>query len=140
MSKQADADIKADFKIDRDGKWHHNGAPIKREALAKLFSGRALKVDADGKYWLQTPFEKYPVDVADVPYLIIDYTADLHLKTNMDETVKLTRDTNWQLRGGIPYLEVRDGLFARIARPVLYNMINSYGASIKIDGKNFPLG
>ena len=54
----------ADFKITRDGTWYHDGAPIKREALAKLFAGRALKVDGDGNYWLQTPFEKYPVELS----------------------------------------------------------------------------
>ena len=30
-------DDKADFKIARDGTWFHNGAPILREALARLF-------------------------------------------------------------------------------------------------------
>ena len=63
----------ADFKIAYDGTWYHDGAPIKREALAKLFSDRALKIDKDGKYWLQTPYEKYPVEVEDVPYVIVDY-------------------------------------------------------------------
>ncbi len=128
-----------DFRIDREGTWFHNGAPIKREALAKLFSDRALKRDADGNYWLQTPFEKYPVEVEDVPFVVVDYEG-LTLRTNMNEMISLGRETHWELRKGIPYVEIRDGLFARIARAVLYNLIRDHGAEIKTKDKTFPLG
>ena len=120
---------KADFKIDRDGVWHHEGTPIKREALAKLFSDRALKVDEEGCYWLQTPFEKYPVEVEDVPYVVVDYEQEgekLVFRTNMDEMTK----KRIEMRGEIPYVEVRDGLYARIGRAVYYNLIEDFGAEI----------
>ncbi len=130
---------KADFRIDSQGFWYHDGAPIKREALAKLFSDRALKIDEQGRYWLQTPYEKYPVEVEDVPYVIVDYEGAT-LKTNMGEAVTLSTDTHWELRGGIPYLEIRDGLYARIGRAVLYNLIEEHGEAIKLDGRDFPLG
>ena len=120
---------KADFKIDRDGVWHHEGVPIKREALAKLFSDRALKIDEDGRYWLQTPFEKYPVEVEDVPYVVVDYEQEdekLVFRTNMDETTK----KRIEMRGEIPYVEVRNGLYARIGRAVYYNLIEEFGAEI----------
>lgn len=129
----------ADFKITRDGTWYHDGAPIKREALAKLFSDRALKIDEDGKYWLQTPFEKYPVEVEDVPFVVVDYDG-LTLRTNMNDHVAVGDQTVWQLRDGIPYIEIRDGLFARIGRAVLYNLIEEHGKAIEVDGKIFPLG
>jgi hypothetical protein len=129
-----------DFKIDREGQWYHSGEIIKREALAKLFSDRALKIDAEGNYWLQTPYEKYPVEVEDVPYVIIDYNDQLTFKTNMNDTLSLNKNTHWQLRNGIPYVEVRDGLFARMGRSVLYNLVNTYGESVNIDGKIFSLG
>ena len=130
---------KADFRIDRDGQWYHDGAPIKRARLAKLFSDRALKVDEDGKYWLQTPYEKYAVDVEDVPYVIVGYESKgdaLMLRTNMDEEITLNTESNWELREGIPYIEIRDGLFARINRATYYNLIEEYGQSVH----GFPLG
>ena len=122
-------DSTADFRIDRDGQWYHDGAPIKREALAKLFSDRALKMDEDGLYWLQTPFEKYPVEVEDVPYVIVDYQREkgaLTFYTNLNETTK----SPIEMREEIPYVEVRDGLYARINRSVYYNLIDQFGADI----------
>ena len=76
-----------DFKIARDGTWFHNNAPIQREALARLFSDRALKIDEHGQYWLATPFEQYPVEVEDVPYVIVDY--ELQAKAAGDVLVQV---------------------------------------------------
>ena len=137
------ADTPPDFKITRDGTWWHDGAPIKRAALAKLFADRALTIDENGNYWLQTPFEKYPVEVEDVPFVIIDYDRgeqSLTMTTNMHEKITIDKTTNWQLRGGIPYVEVRKGLYARIGRSALYNLIEECGAQVESDGRNFPLG
>lgn len=132
-----------DFKITRDGTWYHNGDPIKRDALAKLFSDRALKIDEAGKYWLQTPYEKYPVDVEDVPYIITDYECGngvINFTTNMNEIIELGEDHAWELRDGIPYVEIRSGLFARIGRAAFYNLIETFGESIMSNGKSFKLG
>lgn len=120
---------KADFRIDKDGRWYHDGALIKRDALAKLFADRALKMDEEGRYWLQTPFEKYPVVVEDVPFVIIDFEGpkdSLTFKTNMNETTS----SNIEMRGEIPYVEVRDGLYARINRAMYYNLIEKFGPEI----------
>lgn len=120
---------KPDFRIDRNGQWYHEGAPIKREALAKLFSDRALKIDEDGNCWLSTPFEKYPVEVEDVPYVAVDYEEEsgkITFRTNMDETT----DKPIEMRGEIPYVEVRDGLYARISRSVYYNLIDEFGPEV----------
>lgn len=133
----------ADFKINVNGQWFHDGAPIKRAALAKLFSDRALKIDADGNYWLQTPYEKYPVEVEDVPYIAIDYELRdgvMSFRTNMDEHIELRRDTQWEIRNEIPYFEVRDGLFAKLGRSVYYNLIEEFGESFESDGTVFNNG
>ena len=139
MNKQENAD----FKIMRDGTWFHDGDEIKRAALAKLFSDRALIVDEDGQYWLKTPFEKYPVEVEDVPFVIVDYeeTEDgLDLRTNMGEVIELGMGCRWELRDGIPYVEIRNGLYGRIGRSVLYNLIEAYGGYMESRGKTFMLG
>ena len=133
----------ADFHIDSQGNWYHDGVPIKREALAKLFSDRALKIDEDGNYWLQTPFEKYPVAVADVPYIAVDYELRdgmMTFRTNMEEEVKLLKDTKWEVRNEIPYFEVRDGLFAKLGRSVYYNLIEEFGESFVSDERTFSNG
>lgn len=136
-------DDKADFKIARDGTWFHNGAPILREALARLFSDRALKIDSAGKYWLQTPFEKYPVEVEDVPFIIVDYEQKgdgIDLRTNMGETVELGPEHGFELRDAIPYIEVRDGLYARLGRSVYYNLVEKFGPEVSSRGTTHKLG
>ncbi len=138
-----DTQQKADFYIAKDGTWYHEGVEIKRAALAKLFSDRALKIDEDGRYWLQTPFEKYPVEVEDVPYVIVDYTQTqegIDLKTNMDQCIQLDSDHILELRDNIPYVEIRGGLYARMGRNVYYNLIEEYGSSLSSYGQNFVLG
>jgi uncharacterized protein len=139
----------ADFKIAYDGTWFHEGMRIERVALAKLFSDRALKIDEEGQYWLQAPFEKYPVDVEDVPYIIVDFQehgSDLDLVTNMDEIVALGPEHPLELRADrysgetLPYVNVRGGLYARLGRPVYYNLIEKYGPAVKSRGMTFPLG
>ena len=127
---------KALFRIDYDGVWFHDGAVIKRHALAKLFADKGLKVDSCGQYWLSSPEEKYPVDVADVPFIIVDYVIQdegagqaVDLVTNMGDVVLLGPDHILELRaepqGGVvvPYIEIRKGLYARISRPVFYNLV-----------------
>ena len=126
------------FRIDYNGQWYHEGAPIKRAALAKLFSDRALKKDEQGNYWLQTPFEKYPVEVEDVPFLIIDFEQEeegFTLKTNMDESVPVGKDHPLFLRGeeSLIYIDVRDGLHARLNRFVRESLIKAAMVQAKID-------
>jgi len=138
-----------DFKITYDGTWFHNGSPIKRAALAKLFSDRALKVDENGDYWLQTPFEKYPVEVEDVPYVVVDFQEsehDLEFRTNMDECVSLSQEHPIVLRldkksgERLPYLLIRDGLYGRLSRSVFYNLVERFGATLEWGGRSYPLG
>lgn len=139
----------ADFKITYDGTWFHEGVRIQRQQLTKLFSDRALKIDEDGNYWLQTPVEKYPVDVEDVPYVIVDFVekdGSIDLITNMEETVPLGPDHTLELRidkvsgDKLPYVQVRKGLYARLGRPVYYNMVEKFGTRIKSRGGEYPLG
>ena len=62
------ADI--NMEIRADGSWWHEGDPINRERLVKLFS-RILRKDEDGSVWLVTPYEKVIVHVADAPFLAV---------------------------------------------------------------------
>jgi len=138
-------EIIPDFLIARDGTWYHNGAPIKRSALARLFSDRALMIDKQGNYWLKTPFEKYPVRVEDVPYVIDDFyycpeSGVLTLTSNMGEKVEVSGERPIELRDNIPYIHIRDGLFARVARAPYYNLIEQFGDRVQSHGREFLLG
>lgn len=130
---------KALFRINYNGVWFHDGDEIRRKALAKLFADKGLRIDEAGQYWLSSPVEKYRVEVEDVPFVIVDYDirgrgeADqaIDLITNMGDVVPLDTDHGLILRtepqGGamVPYVEVRRGLYARLSRPVFYNLVES---------------
>ncbi|MCD8519820.1 MAG: DUF1285 domain-containing protein [Alphaproteobacteria bacterium] len=125
-----------DFMIDFNANWFHNGEPIKREALVKLFAERALKIDDEGHYWLSTPFEKYKVAVEDVPFLIVDMSekdGGFTFTTNIGETVDFVPDDRFEMRFQsrenmeLPYLHIRDGLYARLSRSVFFEIVDKYG-------------
>jgi hypothetical protein len=124
------------FAIDSEGTWWHEGRAIEREALVKLFSGRALCLE-DGRYWLKTPHERYEVLVEDVPFLIVDYKISnpgtprqsIEIITNLDERVTLSAENPLIIQGGpgqgvvIFYAGIRDGLRARCNRSVNYDLV-----------------
>ncbi|MEZ5931764.1 MAG: DUF1285 domain-containing protein [Alphaproteobacteria bacterium] len=86
------------LRIDRDGVWHHEGRPIARKPLVKLFAS-VLRREADGDYWLVTPVERGRIEVEDVPFVVIDLIANgsgqdqtLRVKSNLDEWVAIDQD------------------------------------------------
>jgi uncharacterized protein len=103
--------------------------------LVKLFAS-VLRRDGDGSYWLVTPAERGRVAVEDVPFLAVAVERDgegsgqrLIFRTNLDEIV--TAGTEHPLRvetaadgTPAPYILVRPGLEARLARPVFYEIVD----------------
>src|SRR5690606_32120128 len=65
-----------DIHIDRAGAWHHEGRPILREALVKLFA-TVLRREGDGSYVLVTPAEKLTIRVDDAPFLAVELAVNL---------------------------------------------------------------
>lgn len=124
-----------DIVIGRDGRWIHEGATIHREALVRLFS-TVLRKDADG-YWLVTPVEKMKITVEDAPFIAVrvDRISDaegapgLRFSTNVgDEVVAgpehpIRIEIDGPTGEPRPYLHVRRGLEALIARPVFYELV-----------------
>jgi len=51
-----------DIVIHTDGSWWHEGAPIKREAIVRVFAS-ILRREDDGEYYLVTPGEKWRIRV-----------------------------------------------------------------------------
>lgn len=120
------------LKIARDGTWYYQGSPISRKPLVKLFS-TVLRREDDG-FYLVTPVEKVPIDVEWEPFIavVLDRKGEgsgqeLTFTTNVDETVSAGPDNPIGFRAGpcghpVPFVEVRDGLCAQLARPVYYEL------------------
>lgn len=119
-----------DIVIDEQMQWFHEGGVFQRQALVKLFS-TILRKEGE-RYYLVTPAEKLAITVIDVPFKIIamlEQNSTLYLISNTQERIALDADTHWQLRdyqgAKIPYVEVRNGLFARVDRNVYYQMVEN---------------
>jgi len=130
-----------DIRIAADGTWFHEGAPIGRIALVKLFA-TVLRRDEAGDYWLVTPAERGRIVVEDAPFLAVAMTeqgegADraLVFRTNLDHEVAagpdhpLTVKVDAETGEPRPYIRVKGdsettGLHALIARSVFYDLVS----------------
>ncbi|MBB5752811.1 DUF1285 domain-containing protein [Prosthecomicrobium pneumaticum] len=124
-----------DIAIDRAGVWWHEGRPIRREGLVRLFS-RILRREPDGGYALVTPLERLSIRVANVPLLAVDMAAEgegaderLVFLTNVGELVAAGPDRPLRFtvepgRGDlVPYLTVRPGIEARLERALVMPLV-----------------
>jgi hypothetical protein len=120
-----------DIRIARDGTWFHQGTPIGRKELVRLFS-TILRKDGDD-YVLVTPAEKTRIVVEDAPFQAVLMEVNgagrdqvLTFTTNVgDETVAgpdnpIRVETDPVTEEPSPYVHVRRGLEAKIARAVFY--------------------
>src|SRR3954464_16088569 len=63
------------MRIARDGTWYHEGSPIRRPAMVRLFS-TVLRREADGGHVLVTPVEKLEIDVEATAFRAIGMTSE----------------------------------------------------------------
>ena len=151
-----------DMRIARDGTWYHEGAPIQRLTLARLFS-TILRREDDGCYYLVTPVEKWRIQVEDAPFVAVllevsDKGAKqqaLRFTTNLGDDVTVgpehPLEVEYATPGGepAPYVQVRARLRALLSRPVFLEL-TELGEEREVDGKPlygvwsqgvfFPLG
>lgn len=117
----------------RDGRWLHEGAPITRESMVRLFS-TILRREPDGSYVLVTPVEKLSIAVEDAPFVASELRAEgegtesrLIFRLNTGDLVLASAGHPLRFEQGadgpLPYLQVRGGMDARIARPVYYELV-----------------
>ncbi|HQT55335.1 MAG TPA: DUF1285 domain-containing protein, partial [Phenylobacterium sp.] len=108
-----------DIVIKKDGLWFHEGTPIGREALVRLFS-TVLRKDPDG-FHLVTPVEKMKITVEDAPFIAVrvDKVGDtLKFLTNVGDAVEAGPENEIRVEMDAttgeprPYLHVRRGLEA----------------------------
>lgn len=123
-----------DLQITRSGEWIHEGRPILREGLVRLFAS-ILRKDDDG-YMLVTPVERFRIGVEDVPFVAqdIEITGEdegqtLTFTTNLGDTTTAGPDTPLRVEQDpttgepTPYVRVRGELDARIDRKSFYRMM-----------------
>ena len=122
-----------DMRIARDGTWFYRGSPINRMSLVKLFAS-VLRRERDGSYWLVTPAERGRVTVEDAPFIAVAVEMQgagrdqrLIFRTNLDEIVTAGPEHPLRVETAAdgtpaPYILVRPGLEARLARPVFYEL------------------
>jgi hypothetical protein len=141
------------MRIDRDGVWHHEGRPIARKPLVKLFAS-VLRREDDGDYWLITPVERGRIEVEDAPFIIVELAAEgtgreqvIRAKTSLDEWVTIGPDHPLHLRlpnsgaapttgsgeTPLPYVDIRKGLEGRLSRPAYYELVD-LGGDHEIEG------
>ncbi|MEA3004290.1 MAG: uncharacterized protein QOH81_3078 [Sphingomonadales bacterium] len=120
------------MRIARDGTWFHEGSPIGRPAMVRLFS-TILRREPDGAYVLVTPAEKLDIDVDDAPFVAVEMKSEgegrerrLAFRLNTGEIIVAGPDHPLRFAAGDdgphPYVRVRGGLEALVARSVYYEL------------------
>ena len=141
--------------IARDGTWYHEGSPIRRPAMVRLFS-TVLRREPDGRHVLVTPVEKLDIDVEATAFRAVELQSEgngrarrIGLKLNSGDAVIIGPEHPLKLveteHGVSPRVIVRHGLEAELDRPVYYELAELALAEgnappgLWSDGAFFPL-
>jgi hypothetical protein len=144
-----------DMRIARDGTWFHEGTPIGRMGLVRLFAS-ILRRDPEG-FVLVTPHEKVGIEVEDAPFVAVDVERegeDLRFVTNLGDEAVAGPERPIRVERGLdgeprPYVLVRGGLEALIDRKTFYRLVEMgevaphEGAEwfgVRSGGAFFPIG
>jgi hypothetical protein len=122
----------SEMRIARDGTWFHQGSPIGRPTMVRLFS-TILRREPDGGFVLVTPVEKLDIQVEDAPFIATELKAEgegrdgrLAFQLNTGDLVTAGPEHPLRFAGTPdeprPYLHVRGGLEALVARPLYYEL------------------
>ena len=135
----------SEMRIARDGTWFHQGSPIGRQEMVRKFA-TILRREPDGGYVLVNPGEKLDIMVEDAPFVAVTMVATgggrasrLAFQTNLGDVVIAGPDHPLRFvesaDGPRPYLHIRGGLEALVARPIYYEL-----AERAISGEDEPAG
>ncbi len=118
--------------IRKDGVWVHEGSPIERKELIKLFAS-ILCIEDDGCYYLISPQEKIRIKVDQYPFLVTEMEVigseqkqTILFTTNIGEHFELREHNPITIEFDnpecLPFVHIRDGLQAGICRSVYYRL------------------
>lgn len=142
------------MRIALDGTWYHQGEPIRRPAMVRLFS-TVLRREPDGSHVLVTPAEKLDIDVDCTAFRAVAMSRegsgrDQRIAFQLDSGDAVILGPDHPLRiveteaGPTPRIGVRHGLEAELTRAVYYELAELALASdpptgVWSDGAFFPL-
>ena len=120
------------MRIARDGTWYHEGSPIRRPELVRLFA-TVLRRESDGTHVLVTPAEKLEIEVEATAFRATEMRVE---GEGEDQRMAFALDGGDAIILGAPHplyivetsggpsprILVRHGLEAEIARPVYYEL------------------
>lgn len=120
------------MRIAGDGTWYHDGRPIGRAAMVRLFS-TILRREPDGSHVLVTPVEKLAIEVECTAFRAVEMTSEgsgeerrIALALDSGDAVVVGRDHPLKLvstaHGPSPRVLVRHGLEAKLSRSVYYEL------------------
>lgn len=143
------------MRIARDGTWFHEGTPIRRPAMVRLFA-TVLRREPDGRHVLVTPAEKLDIDVESTAFRAVEMNREgegqnqrIAFRLDSGDAVILGPDHPLAISettaGPSPRLAVRHGLEAELTRSVYYELAELALAGgenppgVWSDGAFFPL-
>jgi hypothetical protein len=143
------------MRIARDGTWYHEGEPIRRPAMVRLFS-TVLRREPDGRHVLVTPAEMLDIEVESTAFRAVDMRSEGQAEgrrvlfgLDSGDAVVLGADHPLRVvateRGPSPRIVIRHGLEAELSRPLYYELAEialaegAEPAGIWSDGVFFPL-
>ncbi len=132
-----------DLVIRRDGVWVHEGTPIGRAKLVRLFS-TVIRKEGD-RYFLVTPAEKLGITVEEAPFTAVLMRTEqgqqgptIIFTTNVGDEVAAGPSNILTYRetpiGRAPFVRVRGNLDALVSRSVFYDLVR-LGETRDIDGE-----
>ena len=140
----------SEMRIARDGRWYHQGQPITRPAMVRLFS-TVLRREPDGSHVLVTPVEKLAIEVEGTAFRAVEMTMagegdQRQVAFRLDSGDAVIAGPEHPLivvesgGGPSPRLAVRHGLEAEIARPLYYELAEIALAEGPNNPKDWPPG
>ncbi len=131
-----------DIEIRADGSWWHEGTPIKRQELVRLFA--SILICQDEQYFLVTPVEKVRIRVQLHPLIVIDAEplptpiSDTAVPKSTHPLQILTLNTGGQIplsghyplaleprANGAAFVTLERGLTALFSRAAWYRLVES---------------
>jgi hypothetical protein len=138
------------MRIGRDGTWYHEGSPIRRPAMVRLFS-TVLRREPDGRHVLVTPVEKLDIEVEETAFRAVEMHSEgegqnrrIALRLDSGDAVIMGPEHPLRL-DPTPRILVRHGLEAELSRPIYYELAELALAEgedppgVWSDGAYFPL-
>ena len=116
------------IRINREGQWIHEGDPIRRDSLVRLFAS-ILRREEDGEYYLVTPGEKWRIEVELHPLIVTDVDLGegvVTLTLNTGKTLEVGARHPLFLEpvvGDIAAVTLWHGLAALFSRAAWYRLI-----------------